>query len=445
MKVLRTGVRVPTRTARTPDLLAARIRKARLSLGLSLAAVAGKDFSRAFLNQVELGKARPSSRTLQIIADRLHRPIEYFLQNPEDSATVVELLLAEAGTRLRQGDAAQAKSTLLELAARPRLAPEVRARAQLLLAEAQLRLGAVEEALPVLRTAIRAAEEAGWTALTVELYDRLGSAHYLQRRPHEAGRWWDRALSLYEDAKLVDPLLKARILGHRANLHYLAGQPKEAIAGYQEAIAAAGQVLDMASLGGIYEGLAVSFHRTGQLERALEYAQRSLRLFETLHDVRMGAQLRNNMAKIFLEQGRAEEAARLFLKGADELRHAGDTDMLPLLLAGAAEAALDRADLAAAQGHIAEAQAAASQSSDPLARLTVDRVGGRIAQALGRGADARYHFEAAMEVAAAVDSWLERSRVAYDYAQALLAQGDEAGAIARYQEAYQAQRALGSA
>src|SRR5216683_3898798 len=155
VKVLRTGVRVPTRTARTPDLLAARIRKARLSLGLSLAAVAGKDFSRAFLNQVELGKARPSSRTLQIIADRLHRPIEYFLQNPEDSATVVELLLAEAGTRLRQGDAAQAKSTLLELAARPRLAPEVRARAQLLLAEAQLRLGAVEEALPVLRTAIR--------------------------------------------------------------------------------------------------------------------------------------------------------------------------------------------------------------------------------------------------------------------------------------------------
>lgn len=416
-----------------------------MGLGLSLAAVAGKDFSRAFLNQVELGKARPSNRTLQVIADRLHRPIEYFLQNPEDSATVVELLLAEAGTRLRQGDPAQAKSTLLELAARRQLAPEVRARVQLLLAEAELRLGAVEEALPVLRTAIRAGEEAGWTALTVELYDRLGSAHYLQRRPHEAGRWWDKALSLYEEAELSDPLLRARILGHRANLHYVAGQPQEAIAGYHEAIAAAGQVLDMASLGGIYEGLAVSFHRTGQLERALEYAQRSLRLFETLHDIRMSAQLRNNMAKILLEQGRAEEADRLFLEGADELRHVGDRDMLPLLLAGAAEAALDRGDLAAAEGRMAEALAAASHSKDPLTRLTAERVAGRIAQAVGQAAAARSHFEAALGVAAEVDSWMERSRVAYDYAQVLEAQGDAPGAIARYREAYQARRTVGSA
>jgi len=64
---------------RTPDLLSVRIRHARLKLGLSLAQVAGTDFSRAFLNQVELGRARPSTRNLQIIAERLQRPIEYFL------------------------------------------------------------------------------------------------------------------------------------------------------------------------------------------------------------------------------------------------------------------------------------------------------------------------------------------------------------------------------
>ena len=52
---------------RAPDQLGERIRKARHELGLSLAAVAQKDFSRAFLNQVELGRSRPSTRTLQII------------------------------------------------------------------------------------------------------------------------------------------------------------------------------------------------------------------------------------------------------------------------------------------------------------------------------------------------------------------------------------------
>ena len=86
-----------------PDALGTRIRKARLELGLSLAQVAGTEFSRSFLNQVELGRARPSTRTLQVISDRLHRPLEFFLLDPKDSTTVVELLLAEAGTRLRQG------------------------------------------------------------------------------------------------------------------------------------------------------------------------------------------------------------------------------------------------------------------------------------------------------------------------------------------------------
>src|SRR5207247_10396574 len=88
-----------------------------MELGLSLAGVAQKDFSRAFLNQVELGRARPSTRTLQIIAERLHRPVEYFLQDPQNSAAALEFRLAEAGTRLRQGDGERARQLMTELLA----------------------------------------------------------------------------------------------------------------------------------------------------------------------------------------------------------------------------------------------------------------------------------------------------------------------------------------
>jgi len=211
-------------------------------------------------------------------------------------------------------------------------------RAQLVLAEALLKMRAIQEAIDVLKVAIKAAETSGWPALMVELYDRMGSAYYQLRHPHEAGSWWDKALSAYDQADLADPLLKARILGHRANLHYVAGQPREAISGYKAAIDAAEDVLDMPALGGIYEGLAVSFQKAGDLTHALEYAQRSLRLFDTLRDVRMSAQLRNNMAEILLSQGRNEEAEVLFLAGAEQLRHVGDQDLLPHLVAGAAEA-----------------------------------------------------------------------------------------------------------
>jgi len=412
-----------------------------MEMGLSLAGVAQKDFSRSFLNQIELGRARPSTRTLQIIAERLKRPVEYFLQDPQSSATALEFRLAEAATRIRRGDGETARDLMVELLRRPQIAPDVRARAQLLLAEALLKIREISQAIEVLTTAIKASEAAGWNALKVELYDRMGSAHYQQRHPHEAGRWWDKARSAYEDAELTDPLLKARILGHRANLHYVAGEPREAIAGYQAAIAAAEHVLDMQALGGIYEGLAVSFQKTGDLTRALEYAQRSLRLFETLQDVRMSAQLRNNMAEILLGQDRYEEAEALFLAGAEQLRHVGDRDLLPHLLAGAAEAALDRGERALAESRIMLALTAAEASSDPLAQLGVHRVAGRVKSASGDGAEARTHFELALVLAEQLGSAADTSRVAFDYAQVLEEQGDSAQALARYRQAYKSRRA----
>lgn len=47
---------------------------------MSLAKVVGGDFSRAFLNQVELGRAQPSTRVLRIVADRLGTQIDYLLE-----------------------------------------------------------------------------------------------------------------------------------------------------------------------------------------------------------------------------------------------------------------------------------------------------------------------------------------------------------------------------
>jgi transcriptional regulator with XRE-family HTH domain len=64
---------------RPPETLGHRIRKLRAERGMSLAKVAQGDFSRAFLNQVEMGKARPSIRVLRVIANRLQAPVEYLL------------------------------------------------------------------------------------------------------------------------------------------------------------------------------------------------------------------------------------------------------------------------------------------------------------------------------------------------------------------------------
>src|SRR5437762_11990631 len=103
----------------TPSSLGQRIRQARQALGLSLAAVAGDDFTRAFLNQIELGRAQPSTQTLRIIARRLQQPIDYFLEDPGDSAAALELALAEAQMGLHRGNAARAETLMKKMLARP--------------------------------------------------------------------------------------------------------------------------------------------------------------------------------------------------------------------------------------------------------------------------------------------------------------------------------------
>jgi len=65
------------------ETLGQRIKRIRHQRGMSLAKVVRDDFSRAFLNQVELGKARPSIRVLRVIAERLGTEVEYLLEGQE--------------------------------------------------------------------------------------------------------------------------------------------------------------------------------------------------------------------------------------------------------------------------------------------------------------------------------------------------------------------------
>lgn len=84
------------------ETLGDRVRKLRMERGLSLARVAGGDFSRAFLNQVELNKSRPSVRVLRVIADRLQAPVDYLLDGTTPSLDR-EIALEKARLELARG------------------------------------------------------------------------------------------------------------------------------------------------------------------------------------------------------------------------------------------------------------------------------------------------------------------------------------------------------
>jgi transcriptional regulator with XRE-family HTH domain len=75
--------------------------------GMSLARVVGDDFSRAFLNQVELGRAQPSTRVLRVIAGRLGTEVDYLLDGRLPGLER-ELALEKGRVLLARGDAKRA-------------------------------------------------------------------------------------------------------------------------------------------------------------------------------------------------------------------------------------------------------------------------------------------------------------------------------------------------
>jgi transcriptional regulator with XRE-family HTH domain len=193
--------------------LGQRIRQARLERGLSLAQVAGGDFSRAFLNQVELGRSQPSTRVLRVIASRLGEPLDYLLGGDQR-----ELALAVERGRLAllKGHPGRA----LELVAggledRSSLGAEAR----LCAGEALIALGREAEARRLL-----AGEEAALRARgDVERVRRLRSLLAGRRAALDAAgheRHGERALREGRSELALEHLRAARILRE-------AGMPRE--------------------------------------------------------------------------------------------------------------------------------------------------------------------------------------------------------------------------
>ena len=106
--------------------LGEKIRKARLEAGLSQRQLCGEEITRNMLSLIEHGNAKPSMKTLRCLAQRLGKPISYFL---EDGAADPGAL-TQSAEALRQAEDALAEgkdiyaAQLLEQATSPLLLRE---------------------------------------------------------------------------------------------------------------------------------------------------------------------------------------------------------------------------------------------------------------------------------------------------------------------------------
>ncbi len=420
------------------DTLGGRVRHARLERGLSLAAVAQKDFSRAFLNQVELGRSRPSPKTLRLIAERLGRPVEYFLQDEAEHVTAAQTayLLSEAELALLKREPGAALR-LLDSEALARMPWPHRMKGLLYRAEALVSLARGAEALEALAEAVPHFQRIGSPSEHVRALDALGGAYWTSFRLEEALSTYDHARQTYEGAQIEEPDLLAKILGHMAAIHQEAGRYDEAIAAYEAALTATEHLLDLPRRGVIYEGLAASYHQAGNDVTALEYVRKALRIFEQLHQVRMTGRLQHNTAEILVSLNRPKEAEQLFRDAIATARQAEAAELLPLSLAALADVVLKRGAIEEASSLANEAVAEARRLNIPGLLAGALRVTARISHARRDWATSDGAF------AEAIAAYEQGARYEYlalahsDYASCLRERGELARAAEHFERAYQ--------
>ena len=120
--------------------LGQKLRQARLEAGLSQRELCGDTITRNMLSQIENGVVSPSIATLRILAQRLGRPMGYFLD--EEAASGSRLRMDLAWEAYRRGDLSGAAEELEQLEDRDRL--HERERREL---EVRLRLAMARKAI----------------------------------------------------------------------------------------------------------------------------------------------------------------------------------------------------------------------------------------------------------------------------------------------------------
>ena len=292
------------------------VKQARQEAGLSLAQVGKGHVTAPAIFLIETGRTRPSLPTLEHIAARTNKPVEFFLADPggvsdaaQDGLTELEALLA----RGQYEESIELGQKLLSLGSSAyRLGP-----IRYHIARAYLHLGRPEPAAELLKQAAAHFESIGDSLMLAECMGFQASLAYMTQQPG-AVAIAERALALCRSLRSVPETTEARLLGVLATAHLASSDWESAMRFYTEAIDIAGELRDLRRLALMYHGMCIAYRETGQNEAAMRYAIRSVALLEVLRDRVALSRIENDLGLLLMAKG-DNAGARQHLDRAIEL------------------------------------------------------------------------------------------------------------------------------
>jgi tetratricopeptide (TPR) repeat protein len=410
--------------------------EARKEAGLTLAQVAGGVVSRAAIHLVETGQTRPSFETLEMIARRTNKPIEFFLA---DGQAVPQL--GDGYQEIQELARLTATGDLKEVVDRAHRSldkpwnRESRALLWFYLGQAFCRLFQPPAALDHLANARRMFEELGDEWMAVESMDWEACAMWQLDDPNAISQ----ALQALERCRRLHPRsapTEARILGHLAGMHISAHSWTQAMRYYEAALEAAGAVKDLMQLARMHHGLGTVYQRLNRPAQARQHFEKALALYSLESDLSAIYRVENDVGELLLRLGHIESAEshlRKALAGSSEL--GVDRKGRGYVLTNLAEVALKKGNANEASGLIREAIELGEAAGERLVVANANVVQAEIEEGYGSPEQADSRFAAALLILEQL-AMPDRLREGHmRYAELLEARGDIAGAAAHWRSA----------
>ena len=414
------------------------VKQARLEASLSLAQLGKGHVTAPAIYLIETGRTRPSLPTLEHIARRTGKPVEFFLAEPAGAADDTQASLLELESLVADGRYEEAITFGTSLVEGGSSAFRL-GRIRYFLGQAYAGSGQPERAAVLLAEA-RAHFEALNDSLMVAECIGVQASLAIAQQSKDAVALAEKALAVCRAIKPVPPATESRLLGILAKAHAGTNDLDAAVAAYRESIEIGSPVFDLSVISRVYTILGLAYRTVGETETAARYAMRSIALHEGVRDRTALSRAENELGMILMAKGDLEGARR-------HLEHALEVSGESAAGFGRSHVLLSLTELAMRDGDVEEAFVMARQALE-LAERRED--GANIAEAhvwLGRIADRRgepevvdREFELAIH---GFESMAMRERLLQChgiYAEILERRGELAKAYVHMKEALQASR-----
>jgi tetratricopeptide (TPR) repeat protein len=402
--------------------LGERLRQLRVAAGMTQTELAGDRFSKEYVSQIERGKTRPTTETVQWLAERLGVDAGFLANGVSaDERGRVDAALARADALLeaRRNDEALAAFEEVRAAVLATGLPELEVRALSGEAILRLRRSEVREAIALLERARVLTETTAFSDVErADVLFRLGIARFMLNSVQTAIALFDEALKVAERSEIPSDQLRSNILSWRSRCYRRRRDFEAAREDVERALELAESLNDTRTTADVYFQASIIADREGRWVLARSYAERAKAAYEELADRSNLGRLMNNLGGINFLLGHPDEALAL-LK---------DAVRIALEVGNDAEAAHAVNGIAQVHLRTGEEKLAEEQARYAL-KLLADRVDemheiGNAQLVLGRALLAQDRLDEAEEAFSAGEAAYDQMSSGSHRADAWIAQGD---------------------